>query len=107
MKRMPDRPETWAFLSVWLEHNWPGVDAAILAGMSAGLRVVYGGGNLRRVLLEASLCGLLALAVSHGIGRVGIPSESAPFFGGAIGLLGVEGTRAAARRFFNRKVDTL
>ncbi|MFP3519615.1 phage holin family protein, partial [Pseudomonas sp. SIMBA_077] len=53
------------------------------------------------------LCGALALAGSHGLALLGIPASTAPFFGGVIGLLGVEGTRAAARKFFNRKVEQL
>ena len=62
---------------------------------------------LRRMLIEAPLCGTLALAASHGLALLGIPTSTAPFFGGVIGLLGVEGTRAAAKRFFNRKVEQL
>ncbi|MNL25792.1 Phage holin family (Lysis protein S) [compost metagenome] len=59
------------------------------------------------MVIEAPLCGALALAVSHGLSLVGIPPSTAPFFGGVIGLLGVEGTRAAAKRLFTRKVDQL
>jgi hypothetical protein len=36
---------------------------------------------------------------------LGIPASTGPFFGGVIGLLGVEGTRALANQFFKRKVD--
>ncbi|NNG61718.1 phage holin, lambda family [Pseudomonas fragi] len=71
----------------------------------AMMRVMYSGGTLRRVLIEAPLCGALALTASHGLGLIGIPITAAPFFGGVIGLLGVEGTRAAARKFFIRKVE--
>jgi len=37
----------------------------------------------------------------------GIPLSTAPFFGGVIGLLGIEFTRAVAKRHFNRKADQL
>ncbi len=107
MKRMPDRPETWTWLAAWLEQNWPTIYAGLLALVIAGLRVIYGGGTLRRMVIEAPLCGALALAVSHGLSLLGIPASTAPFFGGVIGLLGVEGTRAAAKRFFTRKADQL
>lgn len=100
---MPDRPETWAWLAAWLEHNWPGLYAGFLAVVIAALRVIYGGGSLRRVAVEAPLCGALALSVSHGLSLIGIPLSAAPFFGGVIGLLGVEVTRAAAKKFFVRK----
>lgn len=102
---MPDRPDTWAWLASWLEHNWYPIYAGGVAFCIAGLRIIYGGGTLRRVLLEAPLCGALALAASHGLELLGIPSTTGPFFGGIIGLLGVEGTRAAAKRFVEKKVD--
>jgi lambda family phage holin len=96
---MPDRPDTWA----WLEQHWPTLYAGLLALIIAALRIIYGGGTLRRMAIEAPLCGALALAASHGLPLLGISATSAPFFGGIIGLLGVEGTRAAARKFFIRK----
>lgn len=102
---MPDRPDTWAWLAAWLEHNWPGIYAGLIAAFIAGMRIMYGGGTFRRVLLEAPLCGALALAASHGLTLLGIPTSTGPFFGGIIGLLGVEGTRAAAKRFVQRKVE--
>lgn len=105
MKHMPDRPDTWAWLAAWLENNWPTLYAGFLALIIAALRVMYGGGSLRRMAVEAPLCGTLALAASHGLALLGIPISTAPFFGGVIGLLGVEGTRAAAKKFFNRKVE--
>jgi lambda family phage holin len=100
MKRMPDRPDTWAWLAAWLEQNWPAIYTGLLAVIIASLRVIYGGGTVRRVVIEAPLCGALALSASHGLPLLGIPISAAPFFGGVIGLLGVEGTRAAARKFF-------
>ncbi|WP_019409499.1 MULTISPECIES: phage holin, lambda family [Pseudomonas] len=105
MKRMPDRPETWAWLAAWLEQHWPTFYAGFLALIIAALRIMYGGGTLRRMLIEAPLCGTLALAASHGLALLGIATSAAPFFGGVIGLLGVEGTRAAAKKFFTRKAE--
>lgn len=103
---MPDRPETWAWLATWLEHNWPGLYAGGLTIIIAALRVAYGGGGLRRIAVEAPLCGALALSASHGLPLIGIPSSAAPFFGGVIGLLGIEFTRATAKKFFTRKEGT-
>lgn len=96
---MPDRPDTWN----WLEQHWPTLYAGLLALIIAALRIIYGGGTLRRMLIEAPLCGALALAASHGLPLLGIPVSAAPFFGGIIGLLGVEGTRAAAKKIFTSK----
>ena len=105
MKRMPDRPDTWAWLATWLEQNWPTLYGGALALVIAALRVIYGGGTVRRMVLEAPLCGALALSAAHGLSLIGIPVTTAPFFGGVIGLLGIEGTRAAAKKFFTRKVE--
>ncbi|WP_225775915.1 phage holin, lambda family [Pseudomonas sp. Marseille-Q5115] len=102
---MPDKPETWAWFATWLEHNWPALYAAGLAFGIAAMRIFYGGGNWRRVVLEAPLCGAIALGACSGLDLVGIPTTTAPFFGGVIGLLGVEGVRAMAERFLERKVD--
>ncbi|MCE0953116.1 phage holin, lambda family [Pseudomonas asiatica] len=104
---MPDRPETWAFLATWLENNWPGLYAGLLAALIAALRVVYGSGKLRQLVIEAPLCGFVALSASHGLSLIGIPLTTAPFFGGLIGLLGIEFVRAAAKKTFTRKEGTL
>lgn len=100
---MPDRHDTWAWLAVWLEQNWSAIYSGLLALVIASLRVIHGGGTVRRMVIEAPLCGALALSASHGLSLLGIPISAAPFFGGVIGLLGVEGTRAAARKFFAHK----
>lgn len=104
---MPDRPETWAFLATWLENNWSGFYAGLLAALIAALRVIYGGGKLRQLVIEAQLCGFVALSASHGLSLIGIPLTAAPFFGGLIGLLGIEFVRAAAKKTITRKEQTL
>ncbi len=53
MKRMPERPDTWAWLAAWLEQNWPALYAGILGLTIAALRIMYGGGTLRRMAVEA------------------------------------------------------
>lgn len=102
---MPDRPESWAWLAAWLEHNWPAVYAFGLAIVIAALRVIYGGGGFRRVAVEAPLCGALTLSTYHGLPLIGIPISAAPFFGGVIGLLGIEFIRATAKKFITRKEE--
>ncbi|WP_263263034.1 phage holin, lambda family [Pseudomonas sp. RIT-PI-S] len=102
---MPDKPEDWAWLAAWLEQHWTALYAGTLAGVIAGLRVIYGGGTWRRMILEALLCGAIALAGCSGLALLGIASSAAPFFGGMIGLLGVEAIRALALRFFVRRAS--
>lgn len=107
MKRMPDRPETWAWLLAWLEHHHPLLYAALLSAVLAAARFIYSGGSIRRALGEGFICGLITLAASNGLSLFGIPLEAAPFFGGMIGLIGADGVRAGLKRFASRKVDTI
>lgn len=106
MSNMPDRPETWAWLSAWLQENFPVLYAAMLAAAIAAARLLHGGSTWRRIGLEALICGLITLAASHGLALFGIPVSAAPLFGGAIGLIGAEGIREGLKRFYNRKADT-
>lgn len=102
---MPDRPETWAWVSTLLQQFWPSIYAGLLAAAIGGLRIMYGGGKVKQALFEAALCGCITLSVSQGLHLIGLSLESAPFFGGVIGLLGVEFVRARAKRFFKIKTD--
>jgi len=79
------------------------VDGAPEGWNIARLRVIYGGGTLRRMVIEALLCGALAVAASHGLPLLEISASAAPLLGGIIGWPGVEGTRAAARKLFTSK----
>lgn len=105
MDHMPDKPETWAWLSAWLQANWPAVYAGWLAFLIAALRIVYAGGRLRQVVLEAPLCGLLGVGVSHSTELLGVPSSVGAFFGAVVGLIGVETARALADRFLGRRAE--
>lgn len=107
MKWMPDRPETWVWLSAWLEHNWPALYAGLLSAAIAALRIMYGGGKLRRLALEAPLCGLVTTAGTYGLPLAGLPATVGPFIGGVIALLGIEWVRAKARSTIERKVEQL
>lgn len=104
---MPDKPETWVWLLNWLELQHPLVYAAVLSCVLATARYVYTGGSLRRGLFEGFICGLITLATSNGLSLFGIPLETAPFFGGVIGLIGADTVRGLLKRYTNRKVDTL
>lgn len=107
MNRMPDRPETWAWLLAWIEHHHPLLYATLLSAVLAAARFIYSGGGIRRALGEGFICGLITLAASNGLSLFGIPLEAAPFFGGMIGLIGADGVRGGLKRFASRKVDTL
>jgi len=76
---MPDRPETYAWLAAWLEANFPAVYAGALALLIAAWRIIYSGGKLRQLLLEAPLCGLLGIGVSYGPALIGARKRRACF----------------------------
>lgn len=100
---MPDRPETWAFLLAWMEQNFPAAYAGLLALLIAAWRIIYSGGRLRQLLMEAPLCGLLGVGASYGPPLFGAPAEAGVFLGSMIGLFGVEASRAAAQKFLKRR----
>lgn len=102
---MPDKPDTWAWLSNVLESYWPALYTAVLAFFIAAFRIIYEGGKLRQVLIEAPFLGLAALMFSHGVALLGINPDVAPFFGGMVGFIGVESTRELGVRLLNRGID--
>lgn len=102
---MPDKPDTWAWLSETVQQYWPAVYAAVLSFLVAAFRIIYEGGKLRQIAIEAPLLGLLALVISNAVALMGISSDVAPFFGGMVGFIGVESTREFAMRLLNRRVD--
>lgn len=107
MKKMPDRPETWAWFATWLEQNFPALYAGGLAMLIAVWRIIYSGGRFRQLALEAPLCGLLGVGVSYGPALIGAPQGAGVFFACVVGLLGVETSRAAAKRMLEKKVEEI
>ncbi|WP_205895793.1 phage holin, lambda family [Pseudomonas leptonychotis] len=107
MPHMPDRPETWAWFALWLEQNHPAVYAGGMALFVGSWRIIYSGGKLRQLALEAPLCGLLGVGVSYAPALIGAPDSAGVFFACMVGLLGVETSRAAANKVLDKKVDTL
>ena len=104
---MPDRPETWLWLSAWLEANVPALYAGALAMLIAVWRIIYSGGKLRQLALEAPLCGLLGVGVSYGPALIGAPQQAGVFLACMVGLFGVEASRAAAKKIIIKKADEL
>lgn len=102
---MPDKPDTWSWLIEQIQSYWPALYAALLAFMVAAFRIIYEGGKVRQVAIEAPLLGLMALAVSNALALAGISQNAAPFFGGMVGLVGVETLRELALRMLNRRID--
>ena len=89
-------PSLWDALLMWLSVNSPVLYAVFLSASIAVTRVIYGGGSGRQMLLEATICGLITVAIAPLVEWLGIPATMSQFVGGAVGLIGVEQLRALA-----------
>ncbi|WP_314384920.1 phage holin, lambda family [Pseudomonas brenneri] len=101
---MPDKPDTWAILFAWLNQYSPVLGAAFLSATMAVLRITYGGGTRRQMLVEGAICGGLTLTIISGLEFFGLPQSMATFVGGWVGFLGVEKIRSIADRVTDFKL---
>lgn len=106
---MPEKdPSLWITVLAALWNALPEpIKAAIIATLVALVRVMYDDREPRtlRRLLEAALCGAIALCIASLSEAIGLPSGYATFAGGAVGLLGAEQVREWARRIAQRRVE--
>lgn len=98
MSDMPDKPDTWAVALAWLSQHSPLLYAAGLSCAMAVLRITYGGGTRRQMVVEGAICGGLTLTIISGLEFFGLPQSMSTFVGGWVGFLGVEKVRAIADR---------
>lgn len=104
MPKMPEKnPDLWAALLAWLAVHAPSVYAFCLSVIVAVVRVVYGGGTTRQMVLEGAMCGLATLTLVPLLQYLGLPESMATFAGGLVGFIGVEKLRDIAIRFGERK----
>lgn len=104
---MPEKdPSFWqsVYLSITTSAIWQG---SILATIIAALRVLYDDQDTKiiRVILEALLCGALALCVSSIVEMLSLPPSATVTIGGAIGFIGVTTLRDNLLKILNRKID--
>ncbi|HAU3360265.1 TPA: phage holin, lambda family [Salmonella enterica subsp. salamae] len=97
---MNNGPHSWAdwiaLFRRWINGDIP-LDSLLMTGIIAALRVFYTGKSWRRLLLEAPMCCLLAIATFTMIKPVHVAWLSEDWrvgIGAAIGLIGVEHIRA-------------
>lgn len=106
---MPENPNTWTTIVNVFKQLPPEAMSTIMAIVIAVLRVVYDREetSVMRTILEASLCGFLAMmAVSLAKG-LGLGTEWLPFIGGFIGFAGSSYIRNLAESVISRKADKL
>ena len=105
MPRMKEDPSFWAALLAWLSLHQPQIYAGLTAGLTALVRVIYGGGGRRQMVLEGALCGLIAVSLVPVLEYLSLPSNLATFAGCMVGFMGVEKIRDYADRWLGRKAD--
>ena len=99
---MPEKIATW--MGSIMDSQ--GFAPVVMAMVIAVLRVIYDQQETRllRVVLEAALCGALALAAKFGVVAAGLDINWAVFIGAGIGYLGSQSVRIIAMKFINGKV---
>lgn len=102
-------PALWAALFQWVAENSVHIWPPMLSVGIASLRVIYGGGHGRQVVLEGALCGLATLSIVPALQWIGVPDGLATFAGGTVGFVGVDKLRAyadkIADKFIGYKAD--
>ena len=106
MPNMPDKPDTWAVAFAWLNDHSPLMGAAFLSAAMAVLRITYGGGTRRQMLVEGAICGGLTVTIISGLEFFGLPQTMSTFVGGWVGFLGVEKIRTLADRYLGTKLPS-
>ena len=102
---MDQDPSLWAALCAWAAMHAAQLYAFGLSVAIAVVRVIYGKGGWRQMLLEGALCGFATLTLVPLLAYFGLPESMATFAGGAVGFMGVEKLREYADRLIGRKVD--
>lgn len=77
--KMPTNPSNWPDLLELLQSWWRGdtpLGAVLLSVFMAGLRIAYGGGGWKKMLLEGLLCGALTLTFASGLEYFDFPKLS-------------------------------
>lgn len=104
MSNMPEKnPDLWAALLAWVAMHQPQLYAGGTAVATAFVRVVYGGGGKRQMILEGALCGLIAVSLVPVLEFLSMPTNLATFAGCMVGFIGTEKLRDLAMRFGERK----
>lgn len=90
MLPMPDKPDTWAVVFVWLSQHSQTILAAFLSLCMTVLRVFYTGGTWKDALIEGPMCVLLSLSIIWGFELMGLSPSLAQPVGIWVGFLGVK-----------------
>ncbi|MFI2846906.1 phage holin, lambda family [Klebsiella aerogenes] len=104
--KMHNDPHTWPDLLELLQSWWRGdtpLGAVLLSVVMAGLRIAYGGGGWKKMLLEGLLCGALTLTFASGLEYMEWPKSLSITIGGGVGFVGVDAIRAFAMKYIGNR----
>ncbi len=104
--KMNNDPHSWPDIIELLHGWWRGdtpLGAVLFSVVMAGLRIAYGGGGWKKMVLEGLLCGALTLTVASGLEYLSIPKNLSVSIGGGIGFIGVEQFRKLVISIINTR----
>lgn len=104
---MPNKdPNVWQLIYIAVTTSST-CQGAFMATVIAFLRALYDKKEpkVARVILEAFLCGALALCCSSIVDVLGMPQSAGVTIGGAVGFIGVQSLRDFLVKFINRRID--
>ncbi|HCR1933822.1 TPA: phage holin, lambda family [Enterobacter roggenkampii] len=104
--KMHNDPHSWTEFIELLHSWWRGetpMGAVLLSVAMAALRIAYGGGGWKKILLEGAICGALTLTAVSALDYFNLPQSLSIAIGGALGFVGVEQVKVMASRVFNSR----
>ncbi|HHT2625785.1 phage holin, lambda family [Klebsiella michiganensis] len=104
--KMHNDPHSWPDLLELLQSWWRGdtpLGAVLLSVLMACLRIAYGGGGWKKIVLEGPLCGALTLTFVSGLEYLDWPRSMAILIGGGVGFIGVDAIRAFAMKYLGNR----
>lgn len=104
MPKMPDKPDTWAFVFLWLSQHSQTIWAGLLSLCMAVLRIFYTGGTWKDALIEGPMCVLVGLSFIWSLEYVGLPLGLSQAVGIWVGFIGVKKVASWADRFADTKL---
>jgi lambda family phage holin len=98
-------PHSWTEFIELLHSWWRGetpMGAVLLSVVMAAMRIAYGGGGWKKMILESFVEALTLTAVS-ALDYFNLPQSLSIAIGGALGFVGVEQVKAVAGRVFSSR----
>ena len=103
---MPTKdPNLWAILLAFYHQHTNAINSFVMAFFIALFRICYVGKERKklRVLVESTLCGLIAVASESVFDYLQMPIKLSVALGAIVGLFGIDKVREMALRYALKK----